>query len=84
MSARRYTEDHEWVLLDGDTVLDRESNPLGFRWFEFDPGKGFSLKFTNAITVTPRNSITSGRGRSSGTLIAGCRDTAPGSRKLAE
>ena len=33
----------ETVLLNGDVELDRESNPLGFRWFEFDADKGFSL-----------------------------------------
>ncbi|MFW6303844.1 MAG: glycoside hydrolase family 2 protein, partial [Candidatus Sumerlaeota bacterium] len=30
-------------LLEGDSVIDFETNRLGFRWFEFDPHEGFSL-----------------------------------------
>lgn len=30
-------------LIDGDTTIDRQVNPLGFRWFRFDPEEGFSL-----------------------------------------
>lgn len=33
----------ESVLLDGACQLDREVNPLGLRWFDFDPDAGFSL-----------------------------------------
>jgi len=33
----------ESLLVDGDRCLDRETNPLGFRWFRFDPDSGFSL-----------------------------------------
>lgn len=28
---------------DGDRIRDRVENPLGFRWFEVDPRRGFSL-----------------------------------------
>ncbi|WP_418992068.1 glycoside hydrolase family 2 TIM barrel-domain containing protein [Alistipes sp.] len=31
------------ILTEAGEVLDEVSNPLGFRWFEFDPDKGFSL-----------------------------------------
>lgn len=30
-------------VLDGDRVLDEQTNPLGFRWFDFDPDHGFFL-----------------------------------------
>lgn len=30
-------------LRDGTTLLDRQENPLGFRWFRFDPDEGFFL-----------------------------------------
>jgi len=33
----------ESELLDGDRELDRQSNPVGFRWFAFDADHGFSL-----------------------------------------
>jgi beta-galactosidase len=33
----------ESALLDGERELDRDSNPLGFRWFAFDADRGFSL-----------------------------------------
>lgn len=30
-------------LFDGDRLLDEETNPVGFRWMEWDPEKGFLL-----------------------------------------
>lgn len=30
-------------LRDGETLLDRQENPLGFRWFRFDADEGFFL-----------------------------------------
>ncbi|MDQ3605551.1 MAG: glycoside hydrolase family 2 protein, partial [Gemmatimonadota bacterium] len=30
-------------IYDGDRLLDRVRNPLGFRWFRFDPAAGFFL-----------------------------------------
>jgi beta-galactosidase len=30
-------------IFDGERLLDRTTNPLGFRWFEFDAQRGFSL-----------------------------------------
>jgi len=33
----------ETELSSGGRLLDRETNPLGFRWFSFDPDRGFSL-----------------------------------------
>jgi beta-galactosidase len=33
----------ETLLMEGEDVLDAETNPLGFRWFSFDPQHGFSL-----------------------------------------
>ena len=31
------------AVYDGDVLRDRIENPLGFRWFSFDPQRGFSL-----------------------------------------
>jgi beta-galactosidase len=30
-------------LYDGETLVDEYASPLGFRWFDFDPQKGFFL-----------------------------------------
>nr|MDQ3309005.1 hypothetical protein [Gemmatimonadota bacterium] len=30
-------------IYDGDRLVDRVRNPLGFRWFRFDPARGFFL-----------------------------------------
>ena len=38
-----YTVTSQLVSADGKIVLDEVSNPLGFRWFNFDADKGFSL-----------------------------------------
>jgi beta-galactosidase len=38
-----YLYDIEVQLVDGDTVLDAESIPTGFRYYEFDEDKGFFL-----------------------------------------